>query len=211
MRKVNLLISDVICHVLFSWMRWACLSEWVNLQMVPAVTHQQRQTFPWQQRSSLSLLRRCLLARLQEAPFGASYVSSCDPLLSWRSIGSAHDHSSKYKLKKIRPCSSEGKSDQFLLPRKKSLSPVTPQQHLDGAYYLCSAWDSDSACFSCSINDLERPHSLVLLLYLGWGTEHKEERHRLWGSELCTISEVEWTTEGDGLESSQVLNMCTSL
>lgn len=152
-----------------------------------------------------------LLAWLQEAPVGASFVSSCDPLLSWRSISSAGDHSSKYKLKKFSPRSSERESDQFLLPRKKSLSPVTPQQHLDGAYYLCSAWDSDSACLSCSINDLERPHSLVLLLYLGWGAAHKEEQHRLWGSELCTISEVEWTTEGDGLESSQVLNMCTSL
>lgn len=70
---------------------------------------------------------------------------------------------------------------------------------LGSTCYLSSPSDSNFRCLSCSINDLERPHSLVLLLYLGWATEHKEEWHRLWGSELCTISEVEWTTEGGSL------------
>lgn len=59
-----------------------------------------------------------LLARLQEAPFGASFVSSCDPL-SWRSISLAHDHSSKYELKNIiNPAVLRGKVISFCCPER---------------------------------------------------------------------------------------------
>lgn len=107
---------------------------------------------------------------------------------------------SKCKLKKkIRPCRVDGKMFSFSPPE---INPC--QLRLLGS--TCQELvtfrppsDPNFGCLSCSINDLEWPHSLVLLLYLGWATEHKKEQHSLWESELCTISEVEWTTEGDSL------------
>lgn len=72
---------------------------------------------------------------------------------------------------------------------------------------LLPGWDSLSpprqikkifVCLPCPINDAEWPHSLALLLYLRWDTMHEGERRRAWQSELCTISEAEWTAEGDG-------------
>lgn len=143
--------------------------------MVPAVNQQRRQALPWQQWSSPSPLtasvelvrdfifsterrRHLLMLSLHH------HVIICclyDPLAHPLTTGG-----SKCKLKKkMRHCRVDGKMISFSPPEINPCQLRLLGSTCQELVTFSPPSDPNFGCLSCSINDLELPHSL--LLYLG--------------------------------------------